>query len=70
MRSITAISVDNDLAARQPGIALRTAGDKAAGRIDVVFRILIDEIRRHGVSDNVLQNLGTKLFVRYFGCVL
>ena len=39
VRGAAAVGVDDDLAARQAGVALRPADDEAAGRVDVELRL-------------------------------
>src|SRR5689334_9221758 len=63
VRRVTTVSVDNDLAASQTGIALWPSGDKASGRIDVILRVLVEQFGRDGVLDDFLFDLGAQLFV-------
>jgi hypothetical protein len=44
VRTFAAIRIYNDLAAGQSGIAMRTANHKLAGRIDVVFDIVVKQL--------------------------
>src|SRR6267142_2055779 len=41
VRGIAAVGVNDDLATRQPGIALRPASDETSSRIDVKLGVLI-----------------------------
>src|SRR5207253_7738578 len=68
--SVAAVGVDDNLTASQTRVALRSAGHKPSGGIDVVFGLVVEQITRHSVSDNVLANLSAKLLVRYFRRVL
>ena len=61
--SHAAVGVDDDLAAGQAGIAHRTANYEAAGGIDVVLRVFIEQVRGNDGLDNVLQNIGAQFVV-------
>src|SRR5207248_1470075 len=50
------VSVDDDLAAGEPRIALRSADDEAAGRIDVVFDLVRAEMLGDARLDDVLDD--------------
>src|SRR6202034_4765294 len=50
--AVAAVGVDDDLAAREAGIAHRTPGDEGAGRVDVDFRGLVEHVRwKNGLDD-------------------
>ncbi|OMP13799.1 hypothetical protein COLO4_00928, partial [Corchorus olitorius] len=51
VRRGAAVGVDNDLAAGQAAVALRTADDEAAGRVDQVFGVLQPFLRQHRLDD-------------------
>ena len=71
MAAVAAIGVDDDLAARQSGVAHRTADHEAAGGIDVVFdaRRIVESFRHHGLDD-LLHDVALDLLVRHVGAVL
>src|SRR5450755_747610 len=60
-----AVSVDDDLAAGESGVAHGSANYKAAGGIDVVFGIFVEQMGRNDVLDHMLQNVGTQFFVAH-----
>ena len=70
VRRIAAVGVDDDLATGQTGIALRTTGNESTGRIDVILRVVVQQIAGNSVSDNVFANLSAQLFVFNFRRVL
>ena len=45
-----AVAVDDDLAAGQAGVALRSADDEAAGRVDQKFGVLVQHLCRAAPS--------------------
>ena len=51
VRAGTAVGIDNDLAAGQAAVTLRTAHDKAAGRVDQVLGVLQQFGRNHRLDD-------------------
>ena len=53
VRRIAAVSIDDDLAAGQAGVALRAAGDKPAGRVDVILRVFVEQFGRDSVLDDL-----------------
>ena len=62
MGRVAAVGVDDDLAAGEAGVAGRAADDEAAGRVHVVFRILVEqtggEVRLDdGLDDRLAQIL-------------
>ena len=71
MAAVTAIGVDDDLAACQSGVAHRTADHEAAGGIDVVFHAcrVVEPFRHHG-PDDFLHDVALDLLVRHVGAVL
>src|SRR5580765_4978574 len=71
MAAVTAICVDDDLAARQSSVAHRTAHHEAARGIDVVFhaRRVVEPFRHHGLDD-FLHNVALYLLVRHVWAVL
>src|ERR1044072_8011266 len=70
MRRVASVSINNDLAASDTGVALRASGDKPARRIDVILRVFVEQLRRDGVLDDLFLNLGAQLLVRDVVCVL
>ena len=61
MTGITAVGIDDDLAAGKAGIAVRTADDKAAGRVDENPGIVIEQSSRKRRFNNVFDDIGTDL---------
>src|SRR5205085_2474408 len=55
--SHAAVSVHDDLAAGEPGVAHGPANDEASGRVNVILGVLVKELRRDGDLDHVLQNV-------------
>src|ERR1700704_2458945 len=49
--SHSAVSIDNDLATRNPGIAFRPAHYEASGRIDQVSCLSVEPFGRHHIFD-------------------
>ncbi len=45
------------------GVAHRSADDEAAGRIDVVLGVLVEEVGGNDGLDHVLENVGVQLLV-------
>ena len=56
VRGAAAVGVDDDLAARQAGVALRAADDEAAGRVDVELGVGRQERRRDHRLDDLLDD--------------
>ena len=57
MTAHAAVSVDDNLASRQAGIAHRSADDEASGRIDVVLGVLVKKMRGNHRLNDVFQNV-------------
>ena len=70
MWRVAAVSVDNDLSTGYTSIALWTTGNEAAGRVDVIFCVFVEEFRRNGVLDNLFFDFRTQLLVGDVGIVL
>src|SRR5678815_4307095 len=64
MRRVATIRINNDLATGDTSVALRAPSDKPAGRIDVILRVFIEQLRRHSVLDDLFLNLGAQLLIR------
>ena len=54
--SAAAVRVDDDLAAGEAGVALRSADHEAAGRVDVEDGVAIEQLGRHGRLDHLLDD--------------
>ena len=63
MGSPAAVRVDNDLAARQAGVALGAANDEAARRVEMVNGLVVEELGGDDRLDDVLEELGADLLV-------
>ena len=61
MAGITAVGIDDDLTAGQAGVALRAAHDEAAGRVDVVFGVLVQQLGGDGGLDDLFHHVGAQL---------
>src|SRR5438046_112937 len=61
MPSDATIRVHDDLAPGQPGVAHRPAGDEAPGRIDVVFRVLVEQMGGDHAPDHLFDDLALDL---------
>ena len=55
--AVTAVGVDDDLAAGQAAVALRAADDEAAGRVDINFRFAVEQARGDGGLDDQLDHI-------------
>ncbi len=64
MPAHAAVGVHDDLAAGDAAIALRAADDEAAGRVHVVDRALVQQLRRHRRLDHLLDDFLADLLVR------
>ena len=58
-----AVSVDDDLAPGQTGVAHRSADNEAPGRVDVVLGVRIQQFGRNDGLNHILQNVGAQLIV-------
>src|SRR6185437_6165713 len=58
-----AVGIDDDLASGEATVAHRAADDKPTGRVDVVLRILVEQVCRQNGLNDVLQNVGAQFFV-------
>ncbi len=58
-----AVGVDDDLASGQAGVAHGAADDEAAGGVDVVLGVGIQQVGGDGGLDHVLQDVGPQLFI-------
>src|SRR5205823_6490964 len=54
--SAAAVGVDDDLAAREPRVALWSADDEAAGRVDVKDGVFVDELGRNDRFDDLVDD--------------
>ena len=67
---VAAVGVDDYLAAGQTGVAVWSADDEAAGRVDVVFRLAVQELLRNDGLDDVLDQILLDLLLGHVGVVL
>src|SRR5207244_1740012 len=65
-----AVGIDDDLAARQTGVPVRAADDKAAGWIDVIGDLAIDQLLRQARLDDLLDDEIVNLFLLHALVVL
>src|SRR5690606_30381558 len=55
MRRRAPVGIDDDLAARQAGVAVGPADLEASGRVDVVLGLLAQQLGRDHVGDDLLH---------------
>ena len=65
MTAHAAVSVDDDFPARQSGVTHRTADYETSGGIDVILRILVEQLWWDYSLNDVLQNAGAQLVVAH-----
>lgn len=70
MTSHAAIGIDDDLTACEARIALRTADDETASRIDEEFRLVVEQAFRQFRFDDEFEEVAFDLFAADFGAVL
>ena len=58
---IAAVGIHDDLTAGQAGVTLRAANDKAAGGVDVVLGILVQQFCRDNLLDHLTANVRMQL---------
>ena len=63
MASITAVSINDDLAAGQAGITLRAADNKTTGGVDVILGVFIQQFGGDDGFDDMLHHIGMQLFL-------
>src|SRR5207249_4173972 len=68
--SHAAVAVDDDLAASQTGVALRSANNKTARGVDEVNSLLIEHFGGQDFLDNFLDNEIANIAVLHVGAVL
>ena len=68
--SAAAIGVDNNLSAGQPGVTDGSADNEAAGRVDEVFGVVVEQVSRDDLFDDVFPYVAIDLFGGGFGVVL
>src|SRR6185436_17039729 len=61
----SSVGVDDDLASREPGVALRSANHEAARRIYVKIRARIHHFAGNHRADNVIDYIFVDLLVSY-----
>ena len=61
MACVAAIGIDDDLTAGQAGIALRAAHDEAAGGVDIILGVLVQQLGGDGGLDDLLHHIGAQL---------
>ena len=69
MRRVASVRIDNDLAASDTSVALRSSGDKPTRRVDVILRVFVEQLRRDGLPDNLFLNFRPQLLVADVVCV-
>ena len=65
-----AVGIDDDFAAGQSGITLRSADHEATRGVDVVFDIALDQFLRHARLDDAVDHVIVNFLVRNVGTVL
>ena len=61
MACIAAVGIHDDLTAGQAGIALGTAHNKAAGGVDIILGVLIQQLGRDGSLDDLFHDICAQL---------
>ena len=67
---IAAVGVHDDLAARQAGVALRATHNKAARGVDVVFRVLVQQLGGNDLLNDLAADVLMQLLLADVGAVL
>ena len=70
MACVSAVCVDNDLAACETGIAVRSADNKAACRVDEDLGILVDHAFRNDRVNDILSDILVDLLLTHIRVVL
>ena len=70
MACVSAVCVDNDLAACETGITVRSADNKAACRIDEDLGILVDHAFRNDRVNDILSDILVNLLLAHIRVVL
>ena len=70
MAGVAAVGIDDDLAAGQAGITLRAAHNKAAGGVDVVLGVLVQQLGGDDLFDDLVEDVLVQLFLADLGAVL
>ena len=61
MACVAAVGIDDDLTAGQAGVALRAAHDEAAGGVDIILGVLVQQLGGDGGLDDLLHHVGAQL---------
>ena len=68
-QEVAAVGIDDDLAAGQAIITLRAAHNKAAGGVDVVLDVLIQQLGGDDLFDDLVEDVLVQLFRKLtLGC--
>ena len=59
---IAAVGIHDDLTTGQAGVALRAAHNKAAGGVDIVLGVLVQQLGGDGGLDDLFHHVGAQLF--------
>src|SRR5918999_3637914 len=59
-----AVRVDDDFASRDACLAVWTADNEPAGRVDINFRVVVHQAGWHDAIDDLLDNVAAPLIVR------
>ena len=70
VRGAAAVGIDDDLAAGQAGVGLRAADDEAAGGVDEVAGVVVEQLGRDGRADDELDHILAQLCHVHFRGVL
>jgi hypothetical protein len=67
MSSPAAVSVDNDFSSCETGVTLWSTNDESAGRLKMVNRVFVDQMRwNHRVDDLKIENLRKQIFIEFY----
>ena len=70
MRCAAAVGINYDLSAGKAGVALRSADDKAAGRVYIILSALIYQLGRNAGLYDKLDHIVSDLLKAYVGRML
>ena len=70
MRRRASVRIDDDLAARDSGVAMRTAHHESTGRVHVDLGVRIAQLFRNDAVDDLVDDVGLHRFLRDVRAVL
>ena len=70
MTGISAVAVYDYLSAGQAGVAVRSAYDEPAGRINIIFGLLVQQLGRNYRPDHIFDHVLSYLLLGHIRIVL